>query len=409
MTTPRITTIDAVRGVAVMGILLMNIVAFAMPMSAYADPSAYGGATGANWLVWAINYVIADGKFRGLFTMLFGASTALIAERAFASGQSPARVHYARMFWLFVIGMIHAYLIWYGDILVLYAICGMMIFAVWRWPPRFLATIGSLLLVAQLVTGLITYRAVTALQSAATAPSASADAKTDWAELRDQFDPSPARRNAEINGYRGNYRANLAQRVSTAAFFQTQLDLTAIPETLALMAIGMALFRWGFFSGAWSTRHYVLTAALGYGLALWPDALLLRWLSANHFSGIAAIASDAIHLTVVRLPVTLAHASLIILLVKSGLSARASRKLEAVGKMAISNYVGTSILCTTVFYGFGLGWFGYVERWQLYPVVAAIWVVMLLWSKLWLDHFRYGPLEWLWRSLARWQRQPMRH
>ncbi len=404
----RILALDAVRGMAVMGILLMNIVAFAMPGTAYVDPGYYGGATGANWAVWAVNFIVADGKFRGLFTMLFGASTVLIAERAAASGQTAARVHFARMFWLFVIGMIHAYLIWYGDILVLYAFCGSLIFAVWRWPPRFLATFGALLLIVQLGVGLNTYRAVVALRSEANAPGATTAATAEWAKLRDQFEPSPEVRDTEISAYRGDYRANLAQRVPTAIFFQTQLEPISIPETLALMMIGMALFRWGFFSGSWTTWQYALTAALGYGLPIVPDLMLMRWLSDDQFSGVTAIASDAIHLTLLRPPVALAHAGAIILIVKTGTWPAASRRLAAIGKMAISNYIGTSILCTTVFYGFGFGWFGYLERWQLYPVVAATWIVMLVWSKRWLDHFRFGPLEWAWRSLARWQMQPMR-
>src|SRR5436309_698082 len=90
----RIATLDAVRGVAVMGILLLNIVSFALPAYAYVDPHFAGGAEGANWWSWAIVFVLADGKMRGLFTMLFGASTVLVAERALASGESPARVHY---------------------------------------------------------------------------------------------------------------------------------------------------------------------------------------------------------------------------------------------------------------------------------------------------------------------------
>jgi uncharacterized protein len=407
VTPVRIVAVDAVRGMAVMGILLMNIVAFGLPVSAYADPTIAGGATGDNWWAWALSYIVADGKFRALFTMLFGASTILIAERALAAGRSAGRVHYARMFWLFVIGMIHAYLIWYGDILVLYAVCGALIFVVWRWPPRLLATIGALVLVAQLGAGLATYRAVTALRAQATAPLASPDVIADWADLQIQFEPAPDKLDSEVAAYRGGYRENLGQRVRTALFFQTQIELLSIPETLALMAIGMALFRWGFFSGAWPIRYYALIATWGYGLTIIPEILLLRWLTDDAFSGVTAVATDAIHLSLLRPFVALAHASVIIMLVKSGVVPRLARRIADVGQMAISNYVATSIVCTTIFYGFGFGWFGHLVRWQLYPVVAVVWVLMLLWSKPWLDRFRYGPLEWLWRSLARWQLQPM--
>src|SRR5687767_397146 len=109
-----------------MGILLMNIVDMAMPGYAYYDPTYYGGSEGVNLLAWALNYALFDGKMRGLFTLMFGASTALVADRALRSGESPAKVNFSRMFWLFVFGMIHAWLIWYGDILVLYSVCGMI-------------------------------------------------------------------------------------------------------------------------------------------------------------------------------------------------------------------------------------------------------------------------------------------
>ena len=125
----RIVALDAVRGMAVLGILLLNIVDFAMPRYAYVDPTFYGGASGADWWAWALSFIVADGKMRGLFSMLFGASTLLVAERAQAAGDSPFRVHMARMTVLFLIGMVHAYLIWSGDILVLYALCGVLAFA----------------------------------------------------------------------------------------------------------------------------------------------------------------------------------------------------------------------------------------------------------------------------------------
>ena len=106
--------------------------------------------------------------------------------------------------------------------------------------------------------------------------------------------------------------------------------------------------------------------------------------------------------------IAMAHAAALILIIRSGKATGFSARLEAIGRVALSNYLGTTLVATTFFYGYGFGWFGYLGRAQLYIVVAAIWAVMLLWSKLWLARFHYGPVEWLWRSLARWQRQPMR-
>lgn len=402
----RIATLDAVRGFAVMGILLLNIVDFAMPGYAYIDPHYYGGADGANWWTWATVYILADGKMRGLFTMMFGASTVLIAERAVASGESPARVHYARMASLFVIGMIHAYLIWAGDILVLYSVCGAAMFAFWRLRPRVLLAIGVGLLVVKLALGMSFYGAVGRLEAAAQAPGAAPPAMHAWQKARTEMAPPPESAVEDLKAYRGNWLDAYRARASFAWVMQTQIAIISIPDTLALIAIGMALYRLGFFSGQWSRQRYAQVVVAG--LATLPFyVLLVRWIESTHFSPVTLLATEAIQLSVLRPSLSLAWASVVILFVQSGNLGWLAERLAATGRMAFSNYLGTSIVATLIFNGYGLGWFGYLERWTLYPVVAGFWLAMLLWSKPWLARFRYGPLEWAWRSLARWRFQPM--
>ena len=401
MTLPseRIATLDAVRGFAVMGILLLNIVDFAMPSYAYVDPNYYGGATGINWWTWATVYVLADGKMRGLFTMLFGASTILIAERAAASGLSPARVHYARMGTLFGIGMIHAYLIWAGDILVLYALCGAIVFPLWRWRSRALLALGCALLAFKLLVGIASFATLTDLQARATRPDASTVTKHDWRSFREDAAPAPESANDELRAYRASWTDAARARTAAAIEMQTEINIQALPDTLALMVIGMALFRLGFFAGAWSRRRYLQT--IGAGAATIPAyCLLVAWIDRTHFSPVVLVATDAVHLTLLRPLLSLAWASAVIRFMQSGAARWLAVRLAATGRAAFSNYLGTSIVCTLIFNGYGLGWFGYLERWQLYPLVFAIWVLMLLWSKPWLDRFCYGPLEWAWRSLA---------
>lgn len=406
-TTSRLTTLDAVRGLAVMGILILNIVDFGMPGYAYVDPNFYGGATGANWWSWAINYVLFDGKMRGLFTMMFGASTVLIAEQAEHKGESPARVHYARMFWLFVLGMIHAYLIWYGDILVLYSVAGAIAFAAWRWRPATLFKIGIGLLLLKLLIATGTHIGAVQYRTAASLPGASADTVQGWQEFRESLAPSPEEVPQELAAYRGNYRDNLEARIPTTWYFQTFLDMQALPDTLALIAIGMALFKTGFFSGDWSRRRYRQTI-VGGAVAALLYVPIVAWIDATDFSPVTLLATDGIHLALLRPWMSIGFASIVILFVRSGSARWLADRLAAAGQMAFSNYLGTSILCTTFFYGFGFGWYGYFERWQLWFVVIAVWALILLWSKPWLSHFYYGPFEWLWRSLARGRLQPMR-
>jgi uncharacterized protein len=407
MTAPRITTLDGVRGFAVMGILLINIVSFGMPDYAYISPLHYGGADGANWWTWAINYALTDGKMRGLFTMMFGASTVLIAEGALAKGERPARVHYARMGSLFVIGMVHAYLIWAGDILVLYAVCGAIAFAAWRWRTRVLLAVGGALLLLQLLIGVGSYAGLAMVRAATEAPGATTADVTAWAETRAAITTPPETAAEDLAAHRGRWIDTHRARTAFAFEMQTQILVFAIPDTIGLMLIGMALYKRGFFSGGWSPRRYWQVVAAGVA-AIPLYVPLIRWIDATQFSPVTLLATDAIQLVFLRPVQSLAWASAVILFMQSGVARGLAERLAAAGRMAFSNYIGTSLVCTGLFYGFGLGWYGYLERWQLYPVVLGVWALILLWSKPWLDHFRYGPFEWLWRSFARWQWQAFR-
>ena len=402
----RLRTLDAVRGFAVMGILLLNINGLAMPDYAEVDPSFYGGADGANWWTWAIAYAVGDGKMRGLFTMMFGASTVLIATRAFDGGQSPALVHYARMATLFVFGMVHAYLIWAGDILVLYSLVGAVAFMGWRSHPRLLLMIGMGLLVYKAADGLFAWHH---LETGRIAAAAGKDTQTaaDWRAFAkaSAIDPSGAAK--EVAAYRGNYVEALKARTQTAIFFQTVINVIAFVDTLGLMLIGMALFRWGFFSGGWSRRSYWIAA--GAIPILWAAYVpLVLWLSDTRWAQLTMVATESIQLTLLRPLLSLGYAAAVILFVQSSRVVWFADRLAATGRMAFSNYLGTSIVCTLIFNGYGLGWYGYLQRWQCLIVVFAVWLLMLAWSKPWLDRFAYGPFEWLWRSAARGKLQPFR-
>ena len=404
----RIVTLDAVRGFAVMGILLLNIVGLGMPTYAYGDPYYYGGATGANWAAWAINFILADGKMRGLFTMMFGASILLICERAVASGQSAARVHYSRMLVLFLIGMVHAYLIWSGDILVLYSACGAIAFFAWRWRRQTLLAVAGVLLAWTLLAGLAQFYSAKVFETRAAAANASPALRAQWRSFAGQSTDSAGTIQAELTAHRGSYAVTLDQRVQASILLQTRVLPRYLLDTIALMLMGMALFRSGFFSGEWSRRSYRGIAVASFSICVPLYLPLVWWLDAARMSPVAQTTVEAIHLTLLQPWLSLGWASLVILFVKSGALTGLRDRLSAVGRAALSNYLGTSIVCTLIFDGYGLGWFGQLERWQLYPIVLGVWVLMLIWSKPFLERFAYGPAEWLWRSLARFQRQDMR-
>lgn len=404
-TSDRIATLDAIRGVAVLGILLMNIVDIAMPGYAYYDPYYYGGAEGVNFAAWAVNYALFDGKMRGLFTMMFGASMVLIAERTLQSKESPARVHYARMFWLFVFGMIHVWFIWYGDILVLYSVAGAIAFIAWRWSVRNLLITGVVLLLIKLILAGWMFASLRELEHAASAPDAPASVRQEWQAKQEEMTfPSPQ---TQLDGYRGSYMDAFKARAPITMYILTEAHPLAMTDTLALIAIGMALFRLGFFSGAWSKATYRRIALWGFTVCVPLYIPLILWNDADRFSPITLHLTEALHLSLLRPWLVLAHASLVVLFMQSNLARWLAERLIAVGRMAFSNYIASSVVCVLIFHGYGLGWYGHLERWQCYLVVPIVWALLLGWSKPWLQRHAYGPLEWLWRSLTRWERQPM--
>jgi uncharacterized protein len=403
----RIRTLDVVRGMAVMGILLMNIVALGMPSYAYINPTYYGLDSPADWTAWAINYIASEGKFRALFTMLFGASMVVIAERADTNPDGPgaAMTHYRRMFWLFVIGMVHAWCLWFGDIQ--YAIGGTLGFLFWRWQPRALWTMFAAMLALQGASGIGHYAELAPVRSAAMAPGATPQAIAKWEMRKASEQPSKREAIIELEGYRGGVQSVFETRAKTTIFFQTFLVPVTMPEIFAFMALGILLFRNRFLTGGWTTRSYALVIGAGYLLAMPLTASLASVLRTAAFDPAVQALCDTGSL-LLRPFIATAHAAAIILIVRFGRAPALSARVEAIGRMALSNYLGTTLIATTFFYGYGFGWFGYLDRAQLYFVVAAIWAAMLLWSKPWLTRFHFGPVEWLWRTLARWQWQPTR-
>jgi len=403
----RIATLDIVRGVAVMGILAMNIVGFSMPDAAYLNPMAYGTRGPADLASWVFSFILIDGKMRGLFSFLFGASLLLVVERAEASGQNPAVVHYSRMFWLLVFGLLHFYLIWWGDILSLYAPVGMLAYLFRHMSRRHWLHIGAFLILVQFA--LFTLPALNFFQeaAAAAAPGASTAAIAQWRDAQMGLGPYPpdelARILATYHGswlgiVAGNWQANGDEPLVSLGEFGA--------ETLAYMLFGMAALNSGFLTGAWSDRAYRRVAAIGFGIGI-PAYALFAWLILRaHFAVPTLFAFSVAAPVLVRPAMIVAIAALVILLTRR--RGAIVERIAAAGRAAFSNYLGTSILMTALFYGWGLGLFGALSRVQLWLPVVAMWALMLLWSKRWLDHFHYGPFEWLWRSLARRRPQKMR-
>ncbi|MEM8917609.1 MAG: DUF418 domain-containing protein [Pseudomonadota bacterium] len=404
---PRHIELDALRGFAVMGILLMNIIAFALPELAYINPAIHGSSSGADTISWFLSFIFVDGKMRGLFTLLFGASMMLIIARAEAKGENAAKVHFSRMGWLALFGLAHFFLIWFGDILFLYAVIGCLAWFVADWDSDELIRKGVLIYAMGFVAWLLFMGSMFFLQYQAQMADPGSATDISFQEMIGELTLSPAKIAQEIAIYQGSWFEIVMDKVENYWFEPLFLVFTSGLETLPLMMLGMALYKNGFMTGQWESGRYrsLGLRLTGWGLVLIvPLAALVYWSGFDPLITFNAILAWSIPS---RLLLTIGFAALLILLIQRLAHHAILQRIAAAGRVAFSNYLGTSILMTFIFYGWGLGLFGQFGRAELYLFVIATWVLMLLWSKPWLSHFRYGPLEWLWRSLARGEVQKL--
>lgn len=398
----RIASIDVLRGVALLGILSINIWGFALPYTVFFDPAAAGGWDGWNRGVWIVFHLLAEQKMMSLFSMLFGAGLIVMVRRSDERGSSLLGIYYRRIAWLLVFGLLHAYLLWEGDILVSYALCGLVLYPFRRLRPR-----------TQMILGLFVFLSQVAMTAGlgllllnlreATGPDNDGGSQQQR-ELRQSLEDElfPSRDiEKQIDEHREGYvpqfwrRASGNIRVETGGFL-----FWAGPRAGGLMLVGMALMQWGVFAATRSNRFYVRLMLAGYGLGLPLVAYGIHDMMAHDFDFLRQELISGHFNYVGSLFVALGHTGLVMLICKAGLLTWLTSRLAAVGRMALSNYLTHTIICTTLFEGWGFGLFGRLNRVELLGVVVAIWLMQLIVSPLWLRRFRFGPMEWLWRSLT---------
>ena len=416
----RISSLDALRGFALLGILLMNIVAFGFHFAVYDDPSVAGGATGVNLWIWIVMHVLTEGKMRCIFSMVFGASMILLTSRLEGKGGSSADIYYRRTLWLMLFGIADAYLLWAGDILYPYAIAGLALYPFRRMRPKGLLIIGSIIVVV--LAGLNIGRgfAVRDIIHKATAAEAAEkhgqkltdeqkDAKKEWEEMRKGMKPSAEDLKKDAEGWRGNLASVLKTRAKIVLTFIHSQPFYGFAswDVWSMMFIGMGLMKLRIFNAGRPYRFYAMAALIGYGIGIPLNAYTAWVVVKSNFDLVTHIFTGVTY-DLGRLTVALGHLGLIMIVAKAGALRWLMSRLAAVGQMAFSNYVMHAVIGSTIFTGFGFGLYGKLERYQSYYIVFAIWVVQLIASPIWLRRYRFGPLEWCWRSLTYWKRQPMR-
>ncbi|WP_343343706.1 DUF418 domain-containing protein [Sphingomicrobium sp. XHP0239] len=397
MTTPdRIDSLDHIRGIAVMGIFSANVIAMGLMQSALSSPTLLGLEHWGDRLVWILNLIFVDGKMRGLFSILFGAGLVLISEKAIAKGRMPAALHFPRLAVLALFGLAHYLFLWWGDILLHYAIIGTIAFFFYDKAPRFLFAWATIFLIANaLLMGSVAWY----MMDAAASNPAMAGLMTAAPASADEI--------AAANAFHQNIGTHLAHQLERAWPHHSSLTLFLLPETLGLMLLGMATYKSGFLGGELSDRTYRRWALFGIGGAVVVGGFA-AWLAAVHdFAPLFAQIAEGGLIAWIKPVQMLGYAALVILLFRRG--GPFAARVAAVGRMAFSNYLAPTIIMTPILFGFGAGLFNQLSRGTLWiAFVPAMWALMLIWSKPWLERYRYGPLEWLWRSLARRRLEPMR-
>lgn len=418
----RLNSIDVLRGFALLGILTMNILSLGLPGTARLNPTVAGGFSGINYYAWLAGYFLFDEKMITIFSMLFGAGLVLMTDRSNQQGRSSAALYYRRVGILLVIGLIHAYLIWDGDILVSYALCGMLAYPLRKLSPRTLVIVAVLVMLPSVpLTAAVSkifqslreasVRVQEAEQKGEAASPEDKELAEGWDGIRKAFHPTASEVAETIKENRESSYWKLVVKNAPEAFgIQTTVFGSAFVWTVTgRMLIGMALMKLGVFSATRSMRFYGLLALFGYGLG-WPVvAFAANRLIQNRFDVVELFGGCFQINFFGSILVALGHVAVVMMVCKAGWLPWLTSRLASVGRMALTNYLMQSLLCTTFFNGYGFGFYGAFDRVQLYGFVAGVWALQLWYSPLWLRRFRFGPVEWLWRSLTYGTFQPMRN
>ena len=356
--------------------------------------------------------------------MLFGAGMILFTmnKKETPGGVTIAELYYRRLLLLVLFGVIHGYVIWTGDILYLYALAGMLLYPFRKTAVKWLFLLAIICIGIGILKGMLRYNetrgkraayveAVKAEKGGKALTAEQQIATTTWVEIENNRRPDRERRERNIRKMHSGYGTIFTFFMPGNSGDQSWGIYHGVWGSLCMMFLGMALFRLGFFSNKLSTSTYAIGLLIGYGIGI-P----IGWIMFN--ARISELLNYVTYVDAYRVPhgafygfkrvfLCLGHASLIMLVFRSRIIPWLLKGLANVGQMAFTNYLMQSIICTLFFYGYGLDYFNHFKYHQLFFVVAAVWIFQLIFSAIWLRYYRFGPFEWLWRSLTYWKRQPM--
>ncbi len=421
----RIRSIDTVRGVALLGILLMNIPGFGINWDWWYEVLT-GSKTNADYYTFATVFTFFEGTMRGLFSMLFGAGMVLFMQSKdnIPGGPTVSELYYRRLLWLVFFGLFNAFvLLWQGDILFFYGFLGMLLFPFRKLKPHWLIVIGLVCMTFNMWKAQMNWSDQKKVRVAYNDAKAAEKEKKEltpkqqgaiaqWEEMEKRQKPDTANSNRNLRKMQSGYGKIFNYFIPMNAQGEAWYLYHGAWDMLAMMFIGMGLYLLGFFSNKLRTSTYVMWLLIGYGIGI-P----LGWVIFENLTFSALNIGE--YLDSMRVPhqvfgefrrvlLTIGHAALVMLVIRSRIIPWLMKALANVGQMAFTNYLMQSIICTFFFYGYGFGFYDKLRFHQLYYVVGAVWVFQLIFSSIWLRYFRFGPFEWLWRSLTYWKKQPMK-
>lgn len=411
----RIESLDVVRGFALLGILLLNILGFALPSHLYLMPLDVV-ASSIDFATWVFIELTSEGAMRCLFSILFGAGVALFLDPA---GGRSGRLHYKRTFWLMIFGLFDAVvLLWMGDILFVYALAGFILYWVRNVrASRLLVSALLLLLLISLQYAVFKLGVVAGEAAEVQLATLPEDQHTPellgqaafWREMQMSNDPPPERVAEELQARNDSYLSAFKWNASMYAgqlFFVIPVIL--LWDALAMMLLGMALYKYGVLQGDRAASFYRRMMFAGFAVGLTVNAYETYTTVASDFALAETFPQMQWSYHIGRLAMAMSYLSLLVLLVKYDLLTALRRRLAAVGRMALTNYLSHSLVCLVLFTGAGFGLAGYFSRFEIYGFVLAIWLFQLWFSPWWLSRYRFGPVEWLWRALTYGQTTPNR-
>jgi uncharacterized protein len=421
----RIIILDSLRGIAILGILLMNIPGFGLPDPLFHGDLSVLNETGANFKAWYYIDWLLEGSQRGLFSMLFGAGMILFISRLEkrTDGLWPADYFFRRQLWLLVFGLINAFvLLWFWDILFHYACCGMILFAFRRLSAKSLIMVAAICLLLQTVRDNVNFyrdkKVITQGEMVAKIDTTQTKLTTEQKEQLDAFNGFKERTSAEgkkkameksLRKVRGDYGSLYEYQSERSFRSEIYYMYYGMWDILIFMMLGMAFYKTGILLGNASSKTYWLMFIIGLGGGLLLSWLRLKPLVDYHFNDYDFTKNVKFEFyEISRTFRAIGIFGLIMLLFKSGWFKWLFALMRPVGQMAFTNYLMQSLLVGLFFYGVGFGMFGKLQRYEIYYVVAATWAIEIIWSHIWLRYFRFGPLEWAWRSLTYWKKQPMK-